>query len=80
MSSSSDPVRIAALRLKNVDPQAFQDFIGAMEVWTAELMVAMTLAPPDAIFLAQGQARAAKALLRILNECHLERPKKPGAT
>lgn len=71
--------KIAAKRLRNADPQSFADFIQAMEEWTGQLLLAMTEAPPDSIFLAQGQARAARALLRILNECHLERPSKPGA-
>jgi hypothetical protein len=73
-------VRLAAKRLRNADPQAFADFIAAMEEWTGHLLLAMTNAPPEGIFLAQGQARAARGLLRILNECHLEPKPKPGAT
>jgi hypothetical protein len=73
-------VRLAAKRLRNADPQAFADFVAAMEQWTAGLLVAMIEAPDTHIFLAQGQARAARGLLRILNECHLEPKTKPGAT
>jgi hypothetical protein len=80
VSSTSDPVKQAARRLRNADPQAFADFIAAMEQWTADLLIAMTNAPDSHIFLAQGQARAARGLLRILNECHLEPKPKPGAT
>ena len=79
MTASTDPVRIAALRLKNVDPRLFAEFISALEVWVGGLMLAMTTAKAEDVFLYQGQARAGTAILRILNECHLKRPEKPGA-
>ena len=77
--AASDDLRKAALRFRNADPQSFRDFIAAMEMWTGELLLAVTEASADRIFIDVGQARAAKAMLRILNECHLDRPKKPGA-
>ena len=80
MSDSYTPLRVAALRMRNAEPQAFADFVVELERWVSLLLLGMTEAPPDAIFLAQGQARAARALLRVFNECHLQSPKKPGAT
>ena len=80
MSDYYAPLRVAALRLRNAEPQAFADLVVELEKWTGLLLLGMTEAPPDAIFLAQGQCRAARALLRVFNECHLPSQKKPGAT
>ena len=80
MSDSYTPLRVAALRMRNADPQAFADFIAVLEQWTGERMSAMANAPPEGVFLAQGMAKAAIALLRVFNECHLASQKKPGAT
>ena len=77
--SASDDLRAAALRFRNTDHRVFAEFISALEAWTGERLLAITEAPPDRIFIEVGQANAGRALLRILNECHLERPKKPGA-
>lgn len=76
---SHDDLTKASRRLKNVDPQAWADFISAMEVWTAARLNAMASAPPDGIFTAQGMALDSRALLRIFNECHLDNKPKPGA-
>lgn len=80
MTVSSEPLSLAALRLRNADPKAWADFISAMEVWSATRLNAMASAPPDGVFMAQGMALDARALLRIFNECHLERKPKPGAS
>ena len=80
MSDSYAPLRVAALRLRNAEPQAFADFTVELEKWVGQLLLAMTEAPPEFVSLAQGQARAGRLLLRVFNECHLESKPKPGAT
>ena len=77
--SSYDGLIASCRRLRNADPQSYADFIKEMEIFTAQRMTALCDAPPDGIFLAQGLAKASKALLGIFNSTDVVSPKKPGA-
>jgi hypothetical protein len=68
----------AAFRLKKAEPQAFDDFIKALEDKKDRAVAAMADAPPDGLQMAQGQVRQLLALIRSLKECSIERPQ-PGA-
>ncbi len=60
----SESVRL----LKNADPRAFDKFVSILETYVDEITVAVTDAPPDRIFIVQGQAQMARKLLRMFTE------------
>lgn len=55
--------------------------IAALEERTGHALLAMSDAPQDAVFFAQGGARAWRSVLREFSECHLakEAEKPPAA-
>lgn len=62
-------------RLRNADPQVWEQFVQCFDTYTIEVMSQMSSAPSDAILNLQGRAQQCRALLRIFTECHL--PPKP---
>lgn len=74
---SVDPKQISqfALRVRNVDPPLYEQFIRLLDAYTTELTVAVTEAPADAILVSQGRAQQARKFLQLFAE--LPEPKKP---
>ncbi|HEY5409787.1 MAG TPA: hypothetical protein VIJ94_03565 [Caulobacteraceae bacterium] len=60
-----------ALQLKNANPQAWDAFVECMDVYAAEVTLAMTAAPQNEILNYQGRAQQCLALLRMFRECAL---------
>ena len=69
------PLEVAALRLRNVAPDLFQQFIDQIEKAVEVATIAVTEAPPDQILVCQGRAQAYRYILRVLKECHIDRTK-----
>lgn len=80
--TTDDMLKEFARRLRSADPENFGLFLGAFDAYTLEVTVAVTEAPQDLILNMQGRARQCRALLRLLQECHLQRqtPPTPGTT
>jgi hypothetical protein len=72
------PLSISALRLKNLDPRAFDAFVADAEAHSATVTLAVTEAPQHEILVAQGRAQAWRSLVRTLKECHLPHNSKPA--
>jgi uncharacterized protein YfaT (DUF1175 family) len=69
-----------ALRLKNSNPEAFADFVDAVEKTSRVVTDAVTQATSQDILVYQGRAQAYQTLLRYLKECdvvHTPRPVPP---
>jgi hypothetical protein len=73
------PLGAKALRLRNADPTAFEEFTAELDNYYRDLMQQIVQAPGHDVFQAQGRAQSVFALLRILVECHIERKPKPPA-
>lgn len=77
--STSDILKEFARRLRSADPENFRLFVDAFDGYALEVTVAVTEAPQDQVLNMQGRARQCRAILRILQECHLQRdPGKQG--
>jgi hypothetical protein len=72
--TTSDMVKEFARRLRSADPENFQLFVGAFDAYTTEATVAVTEATSDQVLNMQGRARQCRAVLRLLQECHIQRP------
>ena len=72
------PLGIAALRLRNNNTPAYDEFVGQLEDYYNTLCRDLIAANQTDILAAQGRAQAIGALLRTLKECHLKRPDTPS--
>lgn len=72
--TTTDILKEFARRLRSADPENFQSFVEALDAYALEVTVAVTEAPQDQVLNMQGRARQCMALLRLLQECHLQRP------
>lgn len=66
-----------ALQLRNANPTAWEHFVDALDVYTAEVMSQMTAAPQTDILNMQGRAQQCLALLRTYRECVPPSPPPP---
>lgn len=57
------------LRLKNANPEAWDDFVQCFDIYATEVTVAVTQAPSEDILRMQGRAQQCLALLRTMREC-----------
>lgn len=73
MSSTTQRLSELSLRLRNLDPGVWEQFVQAFETRTMDVTVAVTAAEQNDVLCAQGRAREAMALLRIFKECGLSR-------
>jgi len=77
---STDVLSHFALRLRNADPEGFEQFVETFAAYTNEITVAVTDAPQDQILNMQGRAKQCLAFLRLFRECHaLKSPLQPPA-
>jgi len=75
---STDVLSHFALRLRNADPEGFEQFVETFAAYTNEITVAVTEAPQDQVLNMQGRARQCLAFLRLFRECHIpETPQPP---
>lgn len=58
-----------ALKLRNANPTAWENFVNTLDVYTAEVMQGMTSSPQSEILCMQGRAQQCLALLQIYREC-----------
>ena len=71
----ADPLRAAALRLRKIQPEIFQQFINDLRDYTQQVLASVADAPTDEVLRMQGRAKQAQVFLRVFEECHLlERP------
>lgn len=66
-----------ALKLRNSDPEIFELFIKKLDEYYKTLMDAVVEANINDVLVAQGRAQSIMAVLRILNECGIEKKEKP---
>lgn len=64
-----------ALFVRNAAPEAWENFVRAVEGYAYSVAAQMTYAPTEELPIAQGRAQAILALLDILKNCHVERKK-----
>ena len=67
-----------ALRLRNGNPEAFEQFVSLINDLTIDSMKALSEAPTDEILVQQGKAKQCRWFLRMLAECDKE--PKPQST
>ena len=73
------PQGVAALRLKNANPEAFDMYVAQLEQYERTLMDELVRSPQHEILAAQGRVQVLQVLIRTLKECHLPRtPQKPA--
>ena len=68
----------AALKLRNLNPQVFEQFVNLFAVYTDEVTLAVTEADATTILVMQGRAQQCRALLRVLRECDKPKQTKPA--
>ena len=63
-----------ALRLRNGNPEAFDDFVNNLNELTGDALTALSEAPTDEVLVQQGRAQQCRAFLRLLLECDKQKP------
>jgi hypothetical protein len=63
-----------ALRLRAVAPKEFEAFVECFDAYATEITVAVTAADQSTVLNAQGRAQFALHLLKLLRECHIQKP------
>ena len=76
--SALPPLGIAALRLRNNNTLAFEEFVGQLEDYYNTLCRELIQANQTDILAAQARAQSIGILVRTLKECHLDRTPKPS--
>ena len=66
-----------ALRLRNFNPEGWDNFLAAFAAYTDRAVVDVTAAGSDNVLVMQGQARQCLALMRVFRECD-KKPKQPA--
>lgn len=72
MATKVAELRQAMLRLKNANPEGFDQFVNVLNTLAMDMLVSLSEAPSDHILVMQGQSQQARWFLRQLRECHLE--------
>jgi hypothetical protein len=67
-----------ASRLSRADPEAWEQFLVAFELYSIEAMEALAGAPQDQILNMQGRAQQLQALLRLYRECNKKQSPAPA--
>ncbi len=55
-------------QFKNMDPDLYDALMKLLELWVAEITVAVTEAPPDQILIFQGRAQQARKMFQMFTE------------
>jgi len=71
MPADTKKISELAGRLKNADPQLYEQFLRVLEQYVFDVTVAVTEAPSTEILQAQGRAQQARKFLLLFTE-HLE--------
>ena len=72
------PIAEAALRLRNANPEGFDQFVNILNELTMDMLVSLSDATNDRVLIAQGQCQQMRWFLRMLRECNLEPKQKPA--
>lgn len=64
-----------ALLMRNGNPEAFEAFCRGLDYYKGELVDQLTKADSATVLQAQGRVQTVDVLLRLLKECHIEKPK-----
>jgi hypothetical protein len=67
-----DPLKLAALRLRNASPDAWEHFITVFDADAYQNMTGLVTAQSGEILVKQGQVQAYTRWLRIFKECDRE--------
>lgn len=67
------------LRLKNANPEAWDNFVQTFDIYATEVAIQLTQAPSDEILRMQGRAQQCIGLLRLMQECDRPKPLAPQA-
>lgn len=69
----------ATLLKRSADPQAWDNFIGALEAYTWSRVAEVVQAGPQDVCIAQGAARGAQKLLQLMKDAGVElKPESTG--
>ena len=66
-----------ALRLRNSNPEGWDQFVVSFAAYTDHAVLDVTAAGSDNVLVLQGQARQCLHLLRVFRECDKQKPKPP---
>ena len=66
-----------ALRLRNGNPDAWDEFLIRMQGYYEDLTMKVVQAPAEEVMVAQGRAQGVMALLRMFKECTVEKKRRP---
>jgi hypothetical protein len=77
MSLSPKDLAETALRLRNSNPEGWDQFVASFAAYTDHAVLDVTAAGSDNVLVLQGQARQCLALLRTFRECD-KKPKQPA--
>lgn len=64
------------LSLRNADPKLWDQFVQCFDVYTMEVLMALSAAPDTEILRMQGRAQQCRTLLNVFATCH-QPPKRP---
>jgi hypothetical protein len=70
--AQTNQIRIAALRLRNASPEAWELFLTALDADAYQAMTDLVLVSTDQILGKQGQVQAYTHWLRIFKNCDVE--------
>lgn len=73
--ATPDPIKVAALRLRNASPDAWEAFLAVLDADAYAYMTGLVTANSGEILTKQGQVQAYTRWLRKLKECDREPPK-----
>ncbi len=77
MSLSPKDLAETALRLRNSNPEGWDQFVASFAAYTDHAVLSTVQAGSDGVLVVQGQARQCLALLRMFRECDKQKPKQP---
>lgn len=76
--SEKHPLSAAALRLRNANPEGFDQFVNILNDLAMDMLVSLSDASNDTVLVGQGKCQQMRWFLRLLRECHLEPKQKPA--
>ena len=72
MAHTPDPIKVAALRLRNASPETWDAFITALDADAYQFMCGLVTAQPNDILAKQGQVQGVNRWLQKFKECDRE--------
>lgn len=72
------PISLAFLRLKNADPEGFDNLVDEFSKYLGLAFGELARTGPETILGIQGQVRMGQAVLRIMQECHIPPSTEPA--